>query len=176
MKKAGDFLASFLDTNLMEKAAGYSKLFSSWPGIAEEIKMPSLSDHSWIRELDKTVLLIEADHPGWIQLLQTQQGKLLNALRRRFPQENLSGISFRLSKEGPRPIPAEPERPTGQEPSAGQDQLAGQASSAGPVPEQAIPEKPAKAEQSKQEPLVIQDTRLRNALAALEKALNGTID
>jgi predicted nucleic acid-binding Zn ribbon protein len=102
MKKAGDFLASLLDASLMEKAAGYSKLFTSWPAVTQEVRMPSLSGHSWIRELEKSVLLVEADHPGWIQLLQTKQSELLETLRRRFPGENITGISFRLSKEGPR--------------------------------------------------------------------------
>jgi hypothetical protein len=47
--------------------------------------------------------LVEADHPGWIQILQTRQKDLLDTLRRRFPDQHITGISFRLSREPPPP-------------------------------------------------------------------------
>jgi hypothetical protein len=42
--------------------------------------------------------LVEADHPGWIQILQTKQKPLLEAVRRGFPELAINGISFRLSR------------------------------------------------------------------------------
>jgi hypothetical protein len=97
MKKAGDLLASFLDERVLKTAREYSALFSSWQSIAED----NIAAHSRIRELQHSVLLVEADHPGWIQILQTKEKGLLDALRRRFPEQNITGISFRLSREGP---------------------------------------------------------------------------
>jgi hypothetical protein len=44
------------------------------------------------------VLLIEADHPGWIQILQTRQNELLTVAKRRFPDLDIRGIAFRLSR------------------------------------------------------------------------------
>ncbi|GHV24465.1 hypothetical protein AGMMS4952_00100 [Spirochaetia bacterium] len=96
MKKAGELLASFFDERVLKTAKGYSELFSSWQYIAGD----NIAAHSRIRELEHSVLLVEADHPGWIQILQTREKGLLDAIRRRFPDRNITGISFRLSREG----------------------------------------------------------------------------
>jgi hypothetical protein len=95
VKKAGDLLSSFFDERLLETARGYSALFSSWASIAGE----KLAAHSRIRELEHSIVLVEADHPGWIQILQTKQQGILETLQRRFPDLTIEGISFRLSKE-----------------------------------------------------------------------------
>lgn len=97
MKKAGDLLSAFFDRQMLRTAQGYSELFSSWQSIAGE----KLACHSWIRELDRSVLLIEADHPGWIQILQSKQVELLDRVRSNFPELTITGISFRLGREGP---------------------------------------------------------------------------
>jgi hypothetical protein len=100
MKRAGELLASFFDQQTFGAARDYSDLFSSWRSIAGD----TLAAHSRIRELEHSVLLVEADHPGWVQILQTVEKNLLDALRRRFPDRHITGISFRLSREPP-PLP-----------------------------------------------------------------------
>jgi hypothetical protein len=118
MRKAGDLLSVILDEGILKKAQGYHDLFSSWQNIAGE----KLAAHSRIIELERSVLLIEADHPGWVQILQTKQKGLLNAVCRRFPELSINGIAFRLSRdpetpaETPRqlrrnPIREEPDEP-----------------------------------------------------------------
>jgi hypothetical protein len=94
MKKIGELLSTFFDEDAMKKARGYNDLFSSWRDIAGE----SLAAHSRIVELEKSVLRIEADHPGWIQILQIRQKGLLNRVCRKFPTLNITGISFKLSR------------------------------------------------------------------------------
>jgi hypothetical protein len=94
MKKIGELLTAFFSEDTLKMAQGYSDLFSSWRDIAGE----NIAAHSRITELEKTVLRIEADHPGWIQILQTRQKVLLNRVRRKFPALNITGISFRLSR------------------------------------------------------------------------------
>ncbi|MDR0447771.1 MAG: DUF721 domain-containing protein [Treponema sp.] len=103
MKKAGEILAAFFDNDSLKKTEEMGRLFSStvWSGLLESCNLSQGISHSRIAELEKTVLLIEADHPGWIQLLQTKQRELLNAARRRFPEIALTGISFRLSRSKP---------------------------------------------------------------------------
>jgi hypothetical protein len=98
MKKAGELLASFFDEKTLDKAQGYSKLSSSWVSLVTAYKIPAAADHSRIVELERHVLLIEADHPGWIQILQTKQRELLSQFQRRFPDLAITGISFRLSR------------------------------------------------------------------------------
>jgi hypothetical protein len=103
MKRAGELLAAFLDQQTFGAAREYSALFSSWRSVAGD----TLAAHSWIRELEHSVLLVEADHPGWIQMLQIKEKDLLDALRRRFPDQRIAGISFRLSRDPP-PFPGKP--------------------------------------------------------------------
>jgi hypothetical protein len=102
MKKIGELLSAFFDEDTIKKAQGYNALFSSWKDIAGE----SLAAHSRIVELEKSVLRIEADHPGWIQILQIRQKSLLNRVCRKFPALTITGISFKLSRN-----PAVPVRP-----------------------------------------------------------------
>jgi hypothetical protein len=120
VKTAGELLAAFFDTNIREKAQNYSDLFSCWTLITEKTGISSAAAHSRIVELERAVLLVEADHPGWIQILQTRQAQLLKAVIRRFPDLEIRGISFRLSRDpaavsavspktaGPEPVRAEP--------------------------------------------------------------------
>ena len=100
MKKAGDILSVFLDKETLENAEQMGKLFSFtvWSDILDSCKLSHGITHSRIAELEKSVLLVEADHPGWIQLLQTKQSELLDAVRKRFPEITFTGISFRLMK------------------------------------------------------------------------------
>jgi predicted nucleic acid-binding Zn ribbon protein len=117
VKKAGELLAAFFDRQTFNAAKEYSDLFSSWQSIAGE----TLAAHSRIRELEHSVLLVEADHPGWIQILQTKEKNLLDALRRRFPDRHITGISFRLSRDPPplnnpsQPVPDESAGEAGRE-------------------------------------------------------------
>lgn len=95
MKKAGDLLQNFLDENIMKKAKEYSGLFSSWKAIAGD----QCAAHSRISDLKGTLLIVEADHPGWIQILQTKQATLLKLIQRKYSDLTITGISFRLTKE-----------------------------------------------------------------------------
>jgi len=96
MKTAGNILSALFDERFMKKAQGYSKLFDSWKDITAKNGITSAADHSRIKELDRGILLIETDHPGWKQILQTKQTKLLNDFRLRFPELDISGISLIL--------------------------------------------------------------------------------
>ena len=116
MKKAGDIISElFRDrfgNELMESARSTAGLFSSWSKITAEVwpvhseqgseqrkdDIPAAALHSQIRELERGVLLIEADHPGWIQILQFRQTELLSVIKRRYPELGIHGIAFRLSR------------------------------------------------------------------------------
>jgi predicted nucleic acid-binding Zn ribbon protein len=92
----------------MENARSNADLFSSWTILASEVwygkkdgrfgEIPAAAAHSRIRELERGILLVEADHPGWIQILQTKQKELLLAVKRRYPELDVRDISFRLSR------------------------------------------------------------------------------
>jgi len=121
MRKAGDIIAGLLNENFgrdfMESSRTSASLFSSWEQltaeawsnidnpeqhndeIPAEYEIPAAAAHSRIRELEHGVLLVEADHPGWIQILQTKQTRLLEAVRRKYPELGIKDISFRLSRK-----------------------------------------------------------------------------
>ena len=97
MKTAGEILSILFDEKFMKKAQGASELFNSWADITEKNGLASAGDHSRIKDFEKGILLIEIDHPGWKQILQTKQSKFLHDFRYRFPELNIEGISFMLS-------------------------------------------------------------------------------
>ncbi|MDR2073588.1 MAG: DUF721 domain-containing protein [Spirochaetaceae bacterium] len=104
MKRAGDYLAAIIDANLYSKAKVYSGFFSSWDQIVRGCGIAS--GHSRVRELERGILVVEADHPGWIQILQTKAPEIISAARRRFPELDIRAISFTLSKpHGPEESP-----------------------------------------------------------------------
>ena len=109
MKRVGDVLSAIFDEGLMKKAREYSTLFSCWQDLTEKNGIAAAADHSWIKSLDRGLVWIEVDHPGWKQILQTKESKLLSDFRYRFPEMDISGISIMLSRTGRRPESAEGE-------------------------------------------------------------------
>ena len=103
MKRAGDLLSAFFNEHFdpvsLENGRMTAGLFSSWVSAARAANIGAAADHSRIRELEHKVLLIEADHPGWVQLLQTKQRQLLQYVQVKFPELDIQGISFCLSSE-----------------------------------------------------------------------------
>ena len=108
MKTLGSVLSTLFDENFLKKAQGFSGLFDCWTDITAKNKIAAAADHSRIKELDNGILLIEADHPGWKQILQTKQSKLLHDFRYRFPDLNICGISLILGRPEGEKEPAEP--------------------------------------------------------------------
>jgi len=113
MRKAGEIISVLFKQrfgeNFMENARLSADLFNSWENTVcqawprgEDQKsedVPAAAVHSRIKELEHGVLFVEADHPGWIQILQTRQAELLLAVQRRCPRLDIRGIAFRLSRE-----------------------------------------------------------------------------
>ena len=113
MRKAGEIVTAFLNerfgSEFMGTARSTAGLFSSWKEIVTEIwpraygseqskeDVPAAAVHSQIHELERGILLVEADHPGWVQVLQTKQAELLSAIQKRYPELEIRGIAFRLS-------------------------------------------------------------------------------
>jgi hypothetical protein len=103
MRKAGDILSSLFnekfDPVFLKKARTTAGLFTSWEAITQEAGIASAVSHSRIAELERGILLIEAEHPGWRQLLQTKQSQLLNTIQCQYPELEIRGIAFRLSRD-----------------------------------------------------------------------------
>jgi len=156
MKRVGDVLSAIFDEGLLKKAKSYSSLFSCWKDLAEKNGIAAAADHSWIKSLDRGLVWIEVDHPGWKQVLQTKESKLLSDFRYRFPEMDISGISIMLCRPDARPESAEGE----------------------PAANAAAPEKIPPPEQPEPIPAaeeypVIRDGALKDALVRLEQSIAG---
>jgi hypothetical protein len=98
MRRVGDVLSAIFDEDLMKKARGYSAFFSCWKDLTEKNGIAAAADHSWVTSLERGLVWIEVDHPGWKQILQTKESKLLSDFRLRFPEMDISGISIMLCR------------------------------------------------------------------------------
>jgi len=112
MRKADEIISLLFKQrfgiDFVENARSSSELFNSWEKIVcqvwlrgnrqKEEDIPAAAVHSRIKELERGVLIVEADHPGWIQILQTKQAELLQAIQYRYPKQDIRGIAFRLSR------------------------------------------------------------------------------
>jgi hypothetical protein len=103
IKDISALLSSFFDKDRLQRGERVSDFFASW----ESFVGPRLAAHSRVADVDKGFLVIEAEHPGWIQLLQLRQSGILESVARRYPELGLRGIVFRLAGEKARP-PAAP--------------------------------------------------------------------
>lgn len=93
MKKVGELLRDFLREKGWLAGNPYEPLFSEWKSIAGV----ALAAHSRLVDVRNGVLLVEVDHPGWLQMLQLRKTSLLAAARRAAPLASVEGIRVRLS-------------------------------------------------------------------------------
>ena len=150
MKRVGDVLSAIFDEDLLQKVKGYSSLFSCWKDLTEKNGIAAAADHSCIQSLERGLVWIEVDHPGWKQILQTKESKLLSDFRYRFPEMDISGISIVLCRPGTRP-----ESATGEP----------------VVPEKAPPPQQRETAPAAEGFTAIKDGALKDALMRLEQSI-----
>jgi len=102
MKRVGDLISAIFDEKFIEKTKAYSTIFSCWEDLMIKNGIARAVGHSWIKSVEKGLVWIEVDHPGWKQILQTKESKLLHDFQYRFPDMGISGISIVLCKPGNR--------------------------------------------------------------------------
>lgn len=92
--------------NNIEKSAfeKNNKFSSSWKKILTSIRTynsdsnvgQNLFDNSNVVEIKNNILLIEANHPGWIQMFQLHKNYILKGLKMYVPELNINSLAFRL--------------------------------------------------------------------------------
>lgn len=151
IKDVTALLSSFFDEDKVRRGERYSGLFASWLSLVGS----RLAAHSRVADVDKGLLIIEAEHPGWIQLLQMRQSGILEEAVRRYPELGLRGIVFRLAGEAAPARPAPPPANDGPEPP---------------------PESEAEKEERARALADIADPEFRSLLSSLKKTMQGKPD
>lgn len=97
VQKASDLLDSIF-TDIFSKAPqGGADLERGWKKVLQKISGgEKLAAHSRITDLKNDLLHIETDHPGWIQLFNMHQKRILKELKKEFPELSVKGFSFVL--------------------------------------------------------------------------------
>jgi hypothetical protein len=94
-RKASEIIGTILSPDVAAKAGSWSRFFGSWERAAGE----RLSAHSRPVDVRNGIVIVEADHPGWVQLLQLEQKRILDAIKRSFPELEITGIAFKTAKD-----------------------------------------------------------------------------
>jgi predicted nucleic acid-binding Zn ribbon protein len=94
-RKAGEILKDLLDGNGKGwiKEDPYSPIFLEWGSIAGT----ALADNCRPVEIRDGICIVEADHPGWLQLLAMEKDRLLKAIRQKSAAAGVHDIRFKLS-------------------------------------------------------------------------------
>lgn len=93
VRKAADVISRIIQPQNSEQAREWTQFYAAWSEIAGEF----FSAHSKPVDVKNGTVLIEVDHPGWIQRMQFNQATLLKSIQRRFPSLKIRSIGFRIA-------------------------------------------------------------------------------
>ncbi|HEY9054720.1 MAG TPA: DUF721 domain-containing protein [Rectinemataceae bacterium] len=97
IKSASDLVAAFFDTETRAKGERIAGFWNSWSALAGS----RLAQHSRPVDVRHGILVVEAEHQGWIQLLMFQQEKILRSIGEKYPELGLKGMAFKLGDPAP---------------------------------------------------------------------------
>lgn len=104
MKKAGDLIHAILGKQEAVEAGNWSSFFRGWQAVAGD----DLAAHSNVRDVKQSTVIVEVDHPGWLQMFQLQKTAMLRKIKKQFPELDILDIRCFLMKEQPTPEPVNP--------------------------------------------------------------------
>jgi hypothetical protein len=150
MNKAGDLLQEFFSHYNLAGGEKYVSLFSAWQRIAGD----DIAAHSRIFDLRKDALIVEVDHPGWMQMLQMRRSDILGRISAAYPELGIYAIHGKLVSGGQFSPPAAPSAEVDEDTSSLSESLQ----------EEAVP-------QEKEALKNIQDAELKEILLRLKKSI-----
>jgi predicted nucleic acid-binding Zn ribbon protein len=92
VRKVGDVLRDFLKERGWPAEDPYAALFRGW----EDIAGPELGARSRVVEVEDGVIVVEVDHPGWLQMLQLRKRAVLEAARKAVPDGRIEDLRGRI--------------------------------------------------------------------------------
>ena len=105
MKKADEILRAIISDQQAARAGEWSSFFKGWEAVAGT----DIAAHSMVKDVKQGSILVEVDHPGWLQILQMRKKPILAKIRQRYPALEINDMRILLSdrKVGNRPEVAE---------------------------------------------------------------------
>ena len=112
MYRAGDLLKEVLARAGFDAGAPEARIYRVWDAILGG----DLAGRARLRDIDRGRLVVEVDHPAWMQLVQMRQRQILRRVQRRFPELGVTrmhllvsrGVPAAESGSAPEPPPAPP--------------------------------------------------------------------
>lgn len=102
-RKANEILTSIFDNlsqNLLKDSANIT---NGWKYVLSSIKSRNnknigelLISHTRVVDLKNGILLVETDHPGYIQTLQMYNSYIIRGMNKKYPELEIKTLSFRL--------------------------------------------------------------------------------
>ena len=89
-KRAADLVSRFIDTIGAKDEQGVVPFVQRW----NEIVGPDIAAHSRVLDLKNGAVLVGLDHPAWIQQLHFQKTRVIQRIRRLFPQLSVRYLHF----------------------------------------------------------------------------------
>lgn len=93
MKKAADILKNILGEQQAERAGEWSSFFSGWQALAGD----DVAAHSEVKDVKQGAVIVEVDHPGWLQMLQMRKSDILGKIKKRYPELDIRDIRIFLA-------------------------------------------------------------------------------
>lgn len=75
-------------------AARFSSFFRSW----ERLVGADIASHSQVVDVRNGMVVIQADHPGWLQLIQLRQETILRKIRKAYPELHIRNMRYYLTE------------------------------------------------------------------------------
>jgi len=100
-KGVREILKTYFNDAQIDRADQYHSFFSSWKQLAGI----NIAAHTRPRDIRNRVLIIEADHPGWVQLLQMKTKPILRKIQRDFPQLDIKDLRIVVGELPPQQSP-----------------------------------------------------------------------
>lgn len=102
-RKVDEIISNIFENISTEKMNDNINMINSWKSVLMSINSRTnknignlLVSHTKVIDLKNKVLLIETDHPGYIQTLQMYNSYILRGLKQKVPELEIKYLSFRL--------------------------------------------------------------------------------
>lgn len=91
MEKAGELLEAFLRLHNITGGEEYVAFFKSWHRIVGT----DIAAHTRVTDIKNGALVVEVDHPGWMQKLHMRKDEVLKKIASQYPQLGVRTLHLR---------------------------------------------------------------------------------